>query len=156
MFADYSDHFHALDIVEMMKLYAIDPMGGGAELNSFSQNNLVDALSQIEGAFTILAYFNKKVVGLVNCIPGFSTFYCKPLINVHDLVVKKSSRGHKIAGKMLELVEREAVERGCCKLTLEVLEGNQSAQRAYRQFGFSGYELNPKMGHAMFWEKKLN
>ncbi len=45
--------------------------------------------------------------------------------------------------------------RDCCKLTLEVLEGNHIAQAAYTKFGFSGYELDPEMGRALFWEKKL-
>jgi hypothetical protein len=38
---------------------------------------------------------------------------------------------------------------------LEVLEGNTIAQMAYKSCGYSGYELNPKMGRAMFWQKKL-
>ena len=29
------------------------------------------------------------------------------------------------------------------------------AQKAYRAFGFDGYELNPQMGKALFWEQKL-
>ena len=48
-----------------------------------------------------------------------------------------------------------ARERGCCKLTLEVLERNHAAQKAYRSFGFAPYELAPETGMAMFWEKKL-
>ena len=56
---------------------------------------------------------------------------------------------------MLEKVEQIAIERGCCKLTLEVLEGNQAAQNSYQKFGFSAYELDPEMGRALFWDKKL-
>jgi hypothetical protein len=40
-------------------------------------------------------------------------------------------------------------------VTLEVLEGNQIAKNAYIKFGFAGYELDPKMGKALFWEKPL-
>jgi hypothetical protein len=39
--------------------------------------------------------------------------------------------------------------------SLEVLEGNKSAQAAYKASGFDGYELDPKMGKALFWQKKL-
>ena len=35
---------------------------------------------------------------------------------------------------------------GCCKLTLEVLEGNKLAQAAYIANGFAGYQLDPEMG----------
>ena len=56
---------------------------------------------------------------------------------------------------MLEKVEEAARERGCCKLTLEVLERNHAAQNAYRRFGFAPYELSSETGRAMFWEKTL-
>ena len=56
---------------------------------------------------------------------------------------------------MLGKVELLARDRGCCKLTLEVLEGNAVARSAYEKFGFTGYELDPAMGKAHFWEKKL-
>ena len=42
---------------------------------------------------------------------------------------------------------------GCCKLTLEVLEGNRGAHRAYLEFGFQAYQTDPAMGAAMFMER---
>ncbi len=56
---------------------------------------------------------------------------------------------------MFIAVEKISRERGYCKLTLEVLEGNIVAQNAYKKLGFSGYELDEKTGKAMFWEKVL-
>jgi ribosomal protein S18 acetylase RimI-like enzyme len=56
---------------------------------------------------------------------------------------------------MMEKVESVAKERGACKVTLEVLEGNKVAQNSYAKFGFSGYELDPEMGKAIFWEKVI-
>ncbi len=44
---------------------------------------------------------------------------------------------------------------GCCKITLEVFEGNSIAQNSYQKFGFEGFELNPKMGKALFWQKNI-
>ena len=55
-----------------------------------------------------------------------------------------------------ETAQRIARQRGCCKVTLEVLEGNTSAQAAYRRAGFEGYQLDPVMGRAMFWQKWLS
>jgi GNAT superfamily N-acetyltransferase len=52
-------------------------------------------------------------------------------------------------------VEAEARARGCCKLTLEALEGNTGAIALYRDFGFAAYELDPAMGRASFFEKSL-
>jgi len=47
------------------------------------------------------------------------------------------------------------VKLGCCKLTLEVLSGNVGAQKAYRAAGYAPYELDPQMGSAQFWQKRL-
>ena len=56
---------------------------------------------------------------------------------------------------LLKEAEIIAKEIGSCKMTLEVLEGNKAAQSAYSKYGFRGYELDPKMGKALFWEKVL-
>jgi ribosomal protein S18 acetylase RimI-like enzyme len=56
---------------------------------------------------------------------------------------------------MLEKVEDIAISKGCCKLTLEVLEGNKIARASYNKFGFSDYVLDPKMGKALFFQKVL-
>ncbi len=56
---------------------------------------------------------------------------------------------------MLEMVEEIAIDKGCCKLTLEVLSGNTLAQSAYKRYGFSGYQLDPEVGDALFWQKLL-
>jgi ribosomal protein S18 acetylase RimI-like enzyme len=55
----------------------------------------------------------------------------------------------------LALVEQYAINRGCCKLTLEVQDKNIAAMNAYKKFGFEGYELDPVDGKAMFWQKKF-
>jgi ribosomal protein S18 acetylase RimI-like enzyme len=60
-----------------------------------------------------------------------------------------------ISQKMLAKVEEIARQRGCCKITLEVLEGNEAAKGAYRKLGFADYQLDPEMGRALFWQKAL-
>jgi ribosomal protein S18 acetylase RimI-like enzyme len=52
-------------------------------------------------------------------------------------------------------VEQLARRIGCCKITLEVLEGNIVAQALYRSSGFAGYKLDPKLGRAMLWQRWL-
>jgi len=56
---------------------------------------------------------------------------------------------------MLDKVQAVARDEGCCKLTLEVLEGNESARIAYARCGFTAYALDPAAGHAQFWQKEL-
>ena len=153
--ADLTNPKHAEALVNLMREYALDPMGGGKELPEKVLTNLAAELHKRQGAHVILAFKDKQAIGLVNCIEGFSTFACQPLLNIHDAIVTKAYRGQGILQKLFAEAEQIAKENGCCKLTLEVLEGNLSAQKAYLKFGFSGYELDPKMGKALFWEKGL-
>lgn len=153
--ADYHDSQHAAFIVSLLDSYARDPMGGGEPLSEYVKQNLVESLSKIPHAFSVIATVDGKPAGLINCFEGFSTFKCKPLVNIHDVTVVPEYRGMKISQKMLEQVEVIARSRDCCKLTLEVLSNNQSAMSAYRNFGFSDYELAPEAGTALFWQKIL-
>lgn len=153
--ADYANPVHGAALVELLDAYARDPMGGAHPLSDFARANLVASLAARPQAYSVLAFAGDLPVGLVNCIEGFSTFACEPLVNVHDVAVLASHRGQGVAEKMLVLAEAIARERGACKLTLEVLQGNRGADRLYRRLGFANYELNPAMGQAQFMQKWL-
>ncbi len=153
--ANLSKPSHQKDLLETLDIYASDVMGGGGGLSDYVKLNLASALNERKNATVFLAYANKKAVGLLICMEGFSTFSCRPLMNIHDLVVLPEYRGQGISTLLLETVEEIAIKKGCCKLTLEVLEGNKVARGAYSHFGFRGYELDPEMGKALFLEKKL-
>ena len=153
--ANYKDTFHAQAIVQLLDAYAQDPAGGGQPLSAFAKANLVNELASRPQAFSVLAFDGDTPVGLVNCIEGFSTFACKPLVNVHDVVVLDSHRGQRVGEQMLVLAEQIAKQRGACKLTLEVLSGNPSAIKLYERIGFESYQLDPAMGSALFLQKQL-
>ncbi len=153
--ADYADPGHGAAILALLDSYARDPMGGGKGLAPAVQERLLAGLATFPGALTVLAFSGSDYVGLVNAFPGFSTFAARPLLNIHDVVVAPPFRRRGIASAMLQRVEVIARERGCCKLTLEVLAGNGAAQEAYRKLGFAGYALDPEKGQAQFWEKTL-
>lgn len=146
---------HASAIVNLLNEYAKDDMGGGAELSEFVKSNLIPELRKRQGVHIALAFVNGSPAGMAVCFEGFSTFACKPLLNIHDIIVATKYRGRGISKCLLAKAEEIALRLGCCKLTLEVLEGNAIAQAAYKASGFAGYELDPKMGKAMFWQKKL-
>ncbi len=153
--ADYTNEQHGEDLLMLLNAYALDPMGGGEKLSPYVQKNLIKTLANRAGVFTVLCYVDDKPAGITNCVEGFSTFNCKPLVNIHDCGVLSEYRGLGLTGKMFQKVEEIAKSKDCCKLTLEVLEGNIIAQNAYKKLGFSGYELDPKLGKAIFWQKKL-
>ena len=156
--ADYANPAHGAALVHLLDAYARDPMGGGAPLSEFARANLVPELAARPQAFSVLAFDGaggERPVGLVNCFEGFSTFACQPLVNVHDVAVLAEYRGQRVAEKMLALVEQIARERGACKLTLEVLQGNAGAVKLYHRVGFTNYQLDPAMGQAQFLQKWL-
>lgn len=153
--ADYHDAKHAADIGYLLNCYATDPMGGGQPLADEIQQNLAAMLAKVPHAFSVLGYVDEQPAALANCFELFSTFKCKPLINIHDLVVAKNFRGSGLGNRMLQEIEQIARGKGCCKLTLEVLEGNQVARNAYIKFGFAGFELDPETGKALFMDKVL-
>ena len=153
--ADYHNPVHAEALVQLLDAYAQDPAGGGEALSDFAKANLAKALAARPQAFSVLAFAGEQPVGLINCFEGFSTFACRPLVNVHDVAVLAGFRGQRVGEQMLALVEQIANERGACKLTLEVLAGNASAIRLYERVGFAGYQLDPAMGQAQFFHKWL-
>lgn len=155
LIADLASPVHADALVYLLNEYAMDEMGGGAPLPEQVRDNLAAALQRRPGAHVLLAFSDGSPAGLAVCFEGFSTFSCMPLLNLHDLVVDKKFRGRGLSKRLLARAEELARSLGCCKLTLEVLEGNALAQAAYRACGFAGYELDPKMGRALFWQKRL-
>ncbi|MCP3428309.1 GNAT family N-acetyltransferase [Opacimonas viscosa] len=153
--ANYNEKTHSEAILTLMDVYSRDPMGGGKPLSAKAKQCLIGELAIRPYAFSIIAFSNSTPVGLVNCFEGFSTFACAPLVNIHDMVVHPDYRGQGIGSYLLAKVDAVARDRGACKVTLEVLQGNSIAQKLYRKTGFSSYELDPQVGSAEFWEKKL-
>ena len=154
--ARYDEPAHAAALVELLDAYARDPAGGGEPLSDYARDHLIDSLAARPFIFSVLAFDGDTPVGLVNAIEGFSTFACRPLVNVHDVVVASSHRGRGIAARLFAEVEAIASQRGACKLTLEVLSGNHAARALYEKLGFDDYRLDPDMGRAQFMQKWLD
>ena len=152
---DYNNAEQMSELIMLLDNYARDAMGGGEPLPDYVKNNLSSALLHVPGAISFICYVEGEPAGFINCIPGFSTFKCKPLLNIHDLSVNKKFRGKGLSYKLLAAAEQTARDRGCCKITLEVLSGNEVAKNTYRKFGFSDYQLDEKAGTALFWQKQF-
>lgn len=152
--ADYRDPRDAADVVALLDAYARDPMGGGEPLAEAVKARLPGDLAANSHAFSLLARIETQAVGLANCFVGYSTFAAAPLVNIHDIAVLPGHRGKGIGRALLGAVEAEALKRGACKITLEVLSGNP-ARHLYAACGFGDYQLDPEAGHALFWQKRL-
>jgi ribosomal protein S18 acetylase RimI-like enzyme len=153
--ADLSSAVDRAALVSLLDMYARDPMGGGAALSNGVKARLCSDMAKLPNAASFIAWIGAEPVGLINCFEGYSTFKAKPLLNVHDIAVHPSHRGQGIGQALLAAAEQHARERGCCKLTLEVLSGNAVAMESYELFGFAAYQLDPAAGQALLLQKWL-
>lgn len=153
--ADYRAPADRAALVALLDAYARDPMGGGTPLADDVKARLCDELAALPSAASFIAWIGDEAVGLVNTFEGYSTFKARPLLNVHDIAVLPAQRGRGVGQALLAACEAHARERGCCKLTLEVLSGNQRALRSYQRFGFAPYVLDPAEGNALLMQKWL-
>jgi ribosomal protein S18 acetylase RimI-like enzyme len=139
--ADLGNDNHAATIVELLDTYARDRFGGSKPLSESTRERLIPAMRQHPTSLVLLTFDNQTAVGMATCFIGFSTFQAQPLLNIHDLVVVPSHRGRGIGRALLGAAEQAAIKRGCCKLTLEVVDDNLLARGLYESYGFVNYEL---------------
>lgn len=152
---DFNRRAHCEALVALLDEYAQSPEGGAMPLAQTVREGICAVLAARAHYAGWLAFHGSLPVGLINCFEGVSTFRAQALLNVHDIVVSAAYRRQGIGAKLLARAEQHARERGCCKLTLEVLEGNGAALAVYARSGFRAYELDPSMGRALFLEKKF-
>ncbi len=154
--ADYGDPQDGADLVRLLDAYARDPMGGGKPLTGEAREGLVAGLAATPGAFSLIARQDSEAIALANCMTTFSTFAARPVVNIHDMVVLAGYRGRGIGRALFTFIEAEAKARDACKITLEVLSGNESAKGLYASLGYGDYQLDPAAGSALFWQKALS
>ncbi|MFO1199534.1 MAG: GNAT family N-acetyltransferase [Burkholderiaceae bacterium] len=152
---DLNDPAHVTALLDLLDEYAGGPTGRGEGLDAAARARLPGMLAQRPNYLGWVAFVGGQPAGLINCFEGVSTFRAQPLLNLHDIVVAPKFRRRGVATALIAAAEREAMARGCCKLTLEVLSGNHAAIHAYLKAGFAPYALDPELGRAQFFEKKF-
>ena len=153
--ADYRNPAHAQALIILLDEYASGPSGGGEPLPENVKAELIPTLQRTNHALSLLAFVGDEPIGLLNAFETLSTFKAKPLINIHDIAVTENWRRKGVGRALILELENIARQRGCAKLTLEVLEKNLGAQVLYRELGFEGYQLQEEFGRALFWQKAL-
>ena len=148
--ANLDDHEHQRAILDLLDMYSRDAMGNSAALPTESRKGIIRGLRKHPTSLVLLATVDGDYTGLCVCFEVFSTFQAKPILNIHDIAVHPQHRNKGIGRALLERAEQQALERGCCKITLEVREDNVIAQHLYRAAGFR--ESEPVMH---FWHKPL-
>lgn len=133
--ADLDNPKHAADIVNIVDLFAKDPMGQNEPLSEEVRVDMIAEMKKIPTTMTYIAYMGEKALGIVTCFIGYSTFTASKTFKIHDVAVHPDARGLGIGTKLLETVEAEAEELGCSKITLEVRTDNP-AKKLYEREGF--------------------
>jgi GNAT superfamily N-acetyltransferase len=134
--ADLSNPAVCADVVDVLNSYAADPIGGGVPLSAEVRARLPLGLRGHPTTLVLLARVEGKSIGVAVCFWGFSTFHARRLLNIHDLAVTPEWRGKGAGTALLDAIETRALERGCCKLTLEVQDDNRRARALYDRCGF--------------------
>ena len=147
---------HRQALLALLDQYASGAEGGATPMAPAALERLPALLAATPGYRGWLAYLGDEAVGLLNSFAGVSTFRARPLVNVHDIAVDPRYQRRGIGSALLAALEDFARAQGCCKITLEVLEGNSAAVAAYRKAGFAPYGLDPAYGAALFFEKKID
>ena len=137
--ADLTNPEDCAGVVDVLNSYASDQIGGGQPLTREVRERLPVGLREHPTTLAFLAFVEGRPVGVAVCFLGFSTFQARPLLNIHDLAVVPDRRGQGIGRALLEAVEAEAIQRGCCKITLEVQDANRRARGLYERYGFADF-----------------
>ena len=82
-----------------------------------------------------LAERDGTVVAYAVVFETYSTFLARPVLYLEDLYVTPSARRHGVAAAMMRRLAREALRRGCARLSWVVLDWNVDAQRFYERLG---------------------
>lgn len=128
---------HCEWVLALVDQYAQDPMGNEQPLDTSVRESLIQGLKAHPTTLIFVALVNQEPLGIAVCFRGFSTFAAKPLINLHDLYVHKSTRGTNLGRTLLEAISEKARKIGACKVTLEVQSQNHRAQSVYTAAGFT-------------------
>ena len=111
--ADLNDESTAVAVIELLDGYANDFFGGNEPLSDYCRANLINELRKLPTSHVFLAretVNDKEFVGLALCFEGFSTFACKPLINIHDFYVKPQFRRKGISSSLIFFIGKGRVE----------------------------------------------
>ncbi|GHT36602.1 N-acetyltransferase [Bacteroidia bacterium] len=146
---NFSNPEHLQAIATLIDVYIHDEMGGGTPLSKLEQNRLVAGLQEYS-SIVLLAEADGEYAGLLIAFENFSTFTAKPMVNIHDVIVRPEYRGKGIGRLLMNGIIAEAEKRGASRVTLEVREDNTTAQNLYSSLGF--HETEPSH---LYWRKYL-
>jgi GNAT superfamily N-acetyltransferase len=109
--------------------------GRSAEVRITEADVLRDGVSGRACFECLLAEVDGTALGFVLFLHNYSTFQGRPGIFVEDLYVAERARRHGVGRRLLARLAQIAIERGCPRLDLGVLDWNP-ARGFYDRLGF--------------------
>lgn len=100
-------------------------------------------------AYAVMAESGSDAVGFALYFFNFSTWTGRPGLYLEDLYVQPSMRGRGIGRELLRYLANVALERGCGRMELSVLNWNMDAIGFYHRLGgvpmdgWTVYRFNP-------------
>ncbi|MFK7965760.1 MAG: GNAT family N-acetyltransferase [Burkholderiaceae bacterium] len=142
-------------LCQLLNEFAASDNGGGEAMSQDVLAQLPDQLAACPTYIGLLAKDGHEPLGLLNAFWSVSSFKARPLINIHDVTVTANAQSRGIGRQMMNELERIGRQMQCCKITLEVLDGNTRASALYERLGFEFYQLDPSYGRARLMQKIL-
>jgi ribosomal protein S18 acetylase RimI-like enzyme len=128
--------------------YRTDPMGGALlPMSDEHARRMILLLADHPTCLILLAAVKSEFIGMIIAFVNISSFRAKPLLNVHDLIVKKDFRKQGIGRQLLLKAAEHARLLECCRVTLEVRTDNPGAQRLYQSIGFKPCDAPMEFWH---------
>lgn len=79
-------------------------------------------------------------LGMLVFFPIYSSWEGRPGLMIHDLFVREAARGKGAGKALVAALARLAVERGCVRLDVNVLDWNHKARAFYASLGLAHNE----------------
>lgn len=127
-------------ILGFVERFSDFPLPAGRTRDTVNAGVRADLEAQVRGRpaashFFIVERAGERA-GFIHLVMATDFFGGAPTCHVSDLAVSPGHEGQGLATRMLAHAEAFARERGCARLTLSVVPGNERALRLYRANGF--------------------
>ena len=131
--AEPADASVILAMVRELAIYEREPLGS---VEAREEDYLRDCFGPAPRCEVLIGEVDGKVQGFALFFHNYSTWVGRPGIHVEDLFVRDRARGLGLGRRLLAAVARIAVDRGCRRLDLAVLDWNP-ARKLYEHLGFT-------------------
>ena len=115
--------------------------------------DIIPKLISLGNSKVYLCEADNNVIGIAMCFLGFSTYYQKELLNIHDFYIQDKYQGKGVGKCFLKYIEEDCTKNGICRITLEVLGDNANAIKVYKHCGFIGDAIDEN-NHIIYAMKK--